>query len=71
MTDEDVDKAKDYVIKTFRLKDDLERFYEEYKSESIMEENFKSFYGMRLMHDQDPFETLITGICSQHASIQR
>lgn len=71
ITENTIDIAKNYIISSFGLSDDLEDFYSKFRKDKGLSQAIKRFYGLRLMRDFNPFETLITGICSQNTSIKQ
>lgn len=62
--------AKAYLTRILRLNDDLERFYSEFKNDRLAK-TFPHHIGLRLMLASNPFESLISSISSQNASIKR
>jgi len=64
------DSATRYLTSLFRLDDDIESFYNQFKSDPIGV-TFQAFRGLRLMKATNPFESLICSICSQNTSVER
>jgi N-glycosylase/DNA lyase len=65
-----IDHSVEYLIKMFRLKDDLLSFYSEFNSDPISRA-FKIFPGLRLMKAINLFESLICSITSQNSSVKK
>ena len=60
---------KDFIIDYFRLNDDMERIYSEINRDKIMEGLINKYHGLRLIR-QDPWECLISYICSSNNTIR-
>jgi len=76
MTSDDngADLAKtvtDHIINVLRLDDDLNAFYLAFdeKNGDVVSKTFPQLVGLRLMRGNNPFESLISSISTQHNSI--
>jgi N-glycosylase/DNA lyase len=72
--DNDADLAKtvtDHIISVLRLDDDLNAFYLAFdeKKGDVVSKTFPQLVGLRLMRGNNPFESLISSISTQHNSI--
>lgn len=65
--DSDVE-CKDFLLRTFRLDDDLEQIYQEISKDGIIKSSIKRFYGLRIMR-QEHFRCLISYVCSANSNI--
>jgi N-glycosylase/DNA lyase len=61
----------DHVINVLRLRDDLNAFYQAFDPAKgdIVSKTFPQLIGLRLMRGNNPFESLISSISTQHNSI--
>jgi len=61
----------DHVVNVLRLDDDLNAFYRTFdeKKDNIISKTFPQLIGLRLMRGNNPFESLISSITTQHNSI--
>ena len=61
----------DHVIRVLRLQDDLNAFYDAFDPSKgdIISKTFGPLRGLRLMQGNNPFESLISSISTQHNSI--
>lgn len=69
ISDRLIAQAKDYVRHVFRFDDDLNRFYSLFDGD-LLSTAFSEFKGLRLMGALNPFEALISSICSQNNSVR-
>ena len=73
-SDNGADLAKtvtDHIINVLRLDDDLNAFYLAFdeKNGDVVSKTFPQLVGLRLMRGNNPFESLISSISTQHNSI--
>jgi N-glycosylase/DNA lyase len=61
----------DHIVNVLRLRDDLNAFYRTFDSAKgdIISKTFPQLIGLRLMRGNNPFESLISSISTQHNSI--
>jgi N-glycosylase/DNA lyase len=61
----------DHIVNVLRLRDDLTAFYRTFDSAKgdIISKTFPQLIGLRLMRGNNPFESLISSISTQHNSI--
>jgi N-glycosylase/DNA lyase len=61
----------DHIINVLRLRDDLNAFYQAFDPTKgdVISKTIPQLIGLRLMHGNNPFESLISSISTQHNSI--
>ena len=61
----------DHIVNVLRLDDDLDDFYRAFdeKKGDVISKTFPQLLGLRLMRGNNPFESLISSITTQHNSI--
>jgi len=61
----------DHIVNVLRLRDDLNTFYQAFDPAKgdIVSKTFPQLIGLRLMRGNNPFESLISSISTQHNSI--
>ncbi len=61
----------DHIVNVLRLRDDLNAFYRAFDpvKRDIISKTFPQLVGLRLMRGNNPFESLISSISTQHNSI--
>jgi N-glycosylase/DNA lyase len=72
--DENLSVAKsvaDHIVNVLRLRDDLNAFYRAFDPAEgdVISKTFPQLIGLRLMRGNNPFESLISSISTQHNSI--
>ncbi len=60
----------DYVMSYFRLNDDLDYIYQCINKDAVMNEAVAMYWGMRIIK-QDPWECLISYVCSRQNRIEK
>jgi N-glycosylase/DNA lyase len=63
----------DHIVNVLRLRDDLNAFYQAFDPTKgdIISKTIPQLIGLRLMRGNNPFESLISSISTQHNSIVR
>lgn len=67
IVDSDINPKK-FILRTFRLDDDLKKIYSEISKDEFMKNLTKKFSGLRIMR-QEPFRCLISYVCSANSNI--
>lgn len=62
--------SKNFIIKFFRLNDNLEKIYKEISTDHIIKKAIKKYHGLRLIN-QNPFECIISYLCSSASNIPK
>lgn len=62
------DKSSEFISQIFRLDDDLNRIIDEINKDDLIASAIKRYRGLKIMR-QEPFECLISYVCSANSSI--